>query len=72
MNRKDNDITNVTMFLDHDSHKITEIYISVQILPPMNELKCKIEDSYSDLLVSVSNEFVIIDNHFKLILIVIG
>ncbi|TQR41458.1 hypothetical protein [Paenibacillus popilliae] len=71
VNRKENDITNVTMFLDPDSHKITEIYISLQILPPMNELKCKIEDSYSDLLIIVSNEFVIIDNDFKLTLKVI-
>ncbi|MEK5439941.1 hypothetical protein [Paenibacillus sp. FSL R5-0923] len=68
VNRKGNDITNVTMFLDPDSHKITEIYIYVQVLPQMNELKCRLEESYSDLLVNVSNEFVIIDNDFKLII----
>lgn len=68
VNRKGNDITNVTMFLDPDSHKITEIYIYVQVLPQMNELKCRLEESYSDLLVNVSNEFVVIDNDFKLII----
>ena len=48
------------MFLDPDSHKITEIYIYVQVFPQKNELKCRLEESYSDLLVNVSNEFVII------------
>jgi hypothetical protein len=31
VNWKENDITNVTMFLDPDSHKITEIYIYTSI-----------------------------------------
>lgn len=68
MNRKENDITNVTMFLDSDSHKITEIYLHMQVLPYMNELKCRIEENYSDLLVNVSNELVIIDRDYKLML----
>ncbi|OKP83240.1 hypothetical protein A3842_09620 [Paenibacillus sp. P3E] len=68
VNRKENDITNVTMFLVPDSHKITEIYIYVQVLPQMNELKRRLQQSYSDLIVNVSNEFVIIDSDFKLIL----
>ncbi|OMD48340.1 hypothetical protein BSK56_11190 [Paenibacillus borealis] len=68
VNRKENDITNVTMFLHPDSHIITEIYLHMQILPHMNELKCRIEENYSDLLVNVSNELVIIDRDYKLML----
>jgi hypothetical protein len=66
VNRKENDITSVKMFLEHDSHRITEIYIYVKLLPEMNELKCKLEERYSHLVVNVSNEFVIIDNDFTL------
>ncbi|AIQ11298.1 hypothetical protein [Paenibacillus durus] len=66
VNRKDNDITKVEMFLDPDSYKITELCLYMQVFPSMNELKYKIEKNYSDLLVSISNEFVIFDNEFKL------
>lgn len=70
VNRKENDITNVKMLLNHDSHRIIEIYIKVKILPQtqLNELKFKLEQSYSDLLVKVSNELIINDNDFRLIL----
>lgn len=68
VNRKANDIAKVTMFLDPDSHKIIEIYLYMQVSPLINELKCRLEESYSDLLVNTSSELVIIDKDFKLTL----
>lgn len=66
--RKDNDITKVTMFLDTESYRITEVYLIINFSVSFTELKYKLEENYSDLLVRISDEFVIMDKDFKIMI----
>lgn len=68
VNRRENDIAKVTMFLDPDSHKIIEIYFYMQVSPSINQLKNRLEETYSDLFFNTGSELVIIDKDFKLTL----
>ncbi len=56
------------MFLDTESYRITELYLIINFSVSFTELKYKLEENYSDLLVRISDEFVIMDKDFKIMI----
>lgn len=69
--RKDHDIAKVEMDIDIESLRINDLYLYVNEVPDLNELKNNIASKFTDVDISVpvSNKLIIQDETYKIIVL---
>lgn len=67
--RKDQDISKIEMDIDIECLKINDLYLFVNELPDMNELKTNIEAKFDDIDIAVGNKLIVKDKTYRIIVL---
>lgn len=67
--RKDQDISKIEMDIDIECLKINDLYIFVNEVPDLNELKTIIEEKFDDINITVGNELIVKDKTYRIIVL---
>lgn len=67
--RKDQDISKIEMDIDIEFLKINDLYLFVNEIPDLNELKINIEQKFDDIDISVDNKLIIKDKTYRIIVL---
>lgn len=67
--RKDQDISKIEMDIDMECLKINDLYLFVNEIPDLNELKTSIEAKFDDIDIAVGNQLIIKDKTYRIIIL---
>ncbi|MDC0763034.1 hypothetical protein POF51_20155 [Brevibacillus sp. AG] len=64
--RKDQDISKIEMDIDIECLKINDLYLFVNEIPDLNELKTNIEAKFDDVNITVGNKLIVKDKTYRI------
>ncbi|NMP11406.1 hypothetical protein [Paenibacillus polymyxa] len=67
--RKDQDISKIEMDIDIESLKINDLYLFVNEIPDLNELKTIIGTKFDDIDIAVGNKLIVKDKTYRIIIL---
>ncbi len=67
--RKDQDISKIEMDIDMECLKINDLYLFVNEIPDLNELKTIIEAKFDDIHISVGNRLILKEKTYRIIVL---